>query len=95
MLQPIISIRFQSRKRSAWQSIALILLLAGAHIVARAQTSALAVKASFVGKPAVAPLERIVLSFNRPLAATDGKVAIFVGVTDMTALFTPTTNGFM
>jgi hypothetical protein len=93
MSRPIIRIRFQNRMRSAWQSIGLILLLACALVDARAQTSALAVTASFARKQPISPLERISVSLNRPLQSSEGRLVVFIGLTDMTALFTVTPNG--
>lgn len=94
MRRPIIRVRFHPQVCNTAQVITLAVLLACVHVSARAQAPLL-IKASFAGKPTVTPLERIVLSFNRPLATTEGKVAIFVGVTDMTALFTGTAQGFV
>lgn len=92
MSRPIIKIRFLLRKPSAWQAITIILLLASAFVVARAQTSALAVTASFTGKQTISPLERISMNLNRPLQTTEGRLVVFIGLTDMTALFTATPN---
>ena len=91
MCRPLINIRAQRRQRSAWLVIALTLLLA--CVPARAQMPALVVKASFVGKPPITPLERIVINLNRPLPSSEGRLVVFIGLTDMTALFTATPNG--
>ena len=90
MSRPLINVRSQRRKRSAWLVIALTMLLACAH--ARAQAPALTVKASFAAKQTISPLERIALSLNRPLQSSEGKLVVFIGLTDMTALFTATPN---
>jgi hypothetical protein len=75
------------------RAIALLAWLIGAHVIGYTQTPALAVKASFVGKPPISPTERIAVSLNRPLQASEGRLVIFVGLTDMTALFAATPNG--
>ena len=93
MSYPLLRIRFQRRKRSDWQAITVSLLLVIASVVVRAQTSALALTASFTGKQTISPLERISLSLNRPLQASEGRLVVFIGLTDMTALFTATPNG--
>ncbi len=47
----------------------------------------LTLSANFTEQTAVAPSEKIGLQLNRPLQAADGTLAIFIGPTDMTALF--------
>ena len=94
MRKPVIIFRFQNVKRSA-SAIGLAVLLACAHagLRVRAQSPELTVKASFAGKQAVTPLGQIDLSLNRPLEPAEGRLAVFIGLADMTALFTSTPNG--
>ncbi len=84
----IITSRYQRVRRIA-PAIVLAVLLACAGVWAQAP---LTVHPSFAGKQAIAPLEPLVLRLNRPLAATEGRLAVFIGETDMTALFTSTPN---
>jgi hypothetical protein len=93
MRRSLINFRVSNFQKNRWQVITLAVLLACAHVIAYAQTPALAVKASFVGKPAISPLERIAVSLNRPLQASEGRLVVFIGLTDMTALFTATPSG--
>jgi len=89
MRQPIIIFRFLSVKRSAPAiGLAVLLACANAGVRALAQSPELTVKASFAGKQSIRALEPIVLTLNRPLAPAEGRLAVFVGLTDMTALFT-------
>src|SRR5438128_2533139 len=46
------------------------------------------VSASFADKPSVPPTESIELIFSRPLGELDGRVAVLIGTTDVTSLFT-------
>lgn len=94
MRKPIIIFRFQDVKRST-PAIGLAVLLACAQAgpLVRAQSPELTVQASFAGKQAITPFERIVLSLNRPLKPAEGRLAVFIGLTDVTALFTSTQNG--
>lgn len=94
MRWPVIIFLFQKVKRSA-SAIGLAVLLACAHAgpLVRAQSPQLTVKASFAGKQAIMLLEPIDLSLNRPLEPAEGRLAVFIGSTDMTALFTSTPNG--
>src|SRR5262249_24147226 len=48
---------------------------------------ALTLQPSFAGKPSVAPDEPIELTLNRPLAQSEGRLAVIVGATDLTDLF--------
>lgn len=84
--------RFPRVQRNA-PAIGLAVLLAcafvGVHVRAQAP---LAVQPSFAGKQAVSSLEPLVLRLNRPLAATEGRLAVFIGSTDISALFTTAPN---
>jgi hypothetical protein len=93
MRKPTIIFCFPNCQRRARLAIALAVLLACADAGARAQTPALTVTASFVGKQALSPLERITLNLNRPLRSAEGRLAVFIGLTDMTALFTAAPRG--
>jgi hypothetical protein len=84
---------FQNIKRSAWLGINLAVLLTCANAGAHAQSLDLTVKASFTGKGEITPLEQINLNLNRPLEPAEGRLAVFIGSTDMTALFTSTPKG--
>jgi hypothetical protein len=94
MCRPIIRIRFQSRKRSTGLAITLAMLLVCAYVGfrVRAQAPELTVQANFAAQQSLSPLAPLALSLNRPLAATEGRLAVFIGVTDMTALFTVRPN---
>lgn len=94
MRKPIIIFRFQNVKRSA-PAVVLAVLLAGVHfsLRVRAQSPELTVQASFADKQAITPLEQIALSLNRSLEGAEGRLAVFIGLTEMTALFTATPNG--
>jgi hypothetical protein len=93
MRKPITIFRLQNFRRSA-SAIGLAVLLAGAYVGlrARAQSPELTVQASFAGKQAITPLEPIVLSLNRPLEIAEGRLAVFIGLTEMTSLFAPASN---
>lgn len=95
MRRPIIIVRFENVKRSVLLAIGVAVLLAcaGAGLLAQAQSPELTVQASFAGKQAITPLEQIDLSLNRPLEPAEGRLAVFIGLTDITALFTATPNG--
>jgi hypothetical protein len=94
MLRPTITVRSENLKRGALLGIGSIVLLACANgsLLAQAQAPELIVSARFAGKQAITPLERIDLRINRPLEPAEGRLAVFVGLTDMTALFTATPN---
>jgi hypothetical protein len=93
MPKRIITSRFQRVTRSAVAiGLAVLLTCACAGIRVHAQAP-LTVQPSFAGKQAISALEPLVLRLNRPLAATEGRLAVFIGLTDMTALFTATPNG--
>ena len=79
---------FQRVRRFALAiGLAVLLTCAYAGVWVRAQAP-LTVQPSFAGKQAISPLEPLVLRLNRPLATTEGRLAVFIGLTDMTALFT-------
>lgn len=94
MCRPIIRICFQSSKRSGGLTIALVTLLMCAYVGfrVRAQAPELTVQANFTAQQTLEPLAPIVLTLNRPLTTTEGRLAVFIGVTDMSALFTVTAN---
>lgn len=89
-----IRIRYPHMQRRTWLVFAFALLLACAYIGfrVRAQAPALTVQADFTAQQTLAPLTPIVLKLNRPLTATEGRLAVFIGVTDVTALFTVNAN---
>jgi hypothetical protein len=66
----------------------LVVPLACANIGARAQALELSITANFAGKDAVSAQQRLALILNRPLQPSEGRLAVFIGLTDMTALFT-------
>ncbi len=86
-------------KTQSWLAPGLAGLLAFPHAAAMAPTPAVAaaqeltVTASFAGKESVAPDEQIELLLNRPLQPSEGRLAVFVGQTDLTNLFTVTERG--
>ena len=57
------------------------------------ETHQLNVSASFASKEAVAQTELIGLRLTRPLQASEGTLAVFVGQTDITSLFNSTEKG--
>jgi hypothetical protein len=68
------------------------LACANAGLLVRAQSQELTVSASFADKQSVTPLEQIELRLNRPLLSTEGKLAVFIGQTDVTTLLTAVGN---
>ncbi len=94
MRKPLLIICFPNRKRSIGLAITLAMLLVCAYVGfrGRAQAAELTVQANFAAQQSLSPLAPLALNFNRPLAATEGRLAVFIGVTDMTALFTVTPN---
>ncbi len=93
MRWPVISSLFTKFKRSPAMGLTFLLVCAHAGPLVRAQSPELIVKASFAGKQAITSLEQIDLSLNRPLEPVEGRLAVFIGSTDMTALFKSTPNG--
>src|SRR5512134_763665 len=55
---------------------------------ARAEGPALSVTPSFAAHAAVSTADAVMLTLSRPLAAAEGRLAILVGSTDWTDLFT-------
>src|SRR5262245_38310271 len=53
----------------------------------------LVVTASFAGRDSVAPDEPFELRLNRAVPASEGRVAVIIGATDLTNLFTLVGNG--
>ena len=86
--------RLQSIQRRAGIILAFAMLLMCAYVGfrVRAQAPMLTVQANFTPQQTLQPLAPLVLTLNRPLTATEGRLAVFIGVTDMTALFTVTAN---
>jgi len=68
-----------------WKRLPVLALLLATAFSAHAQE--LQVEASFTGDRWLPRDARIALRFSRPLQPSDGKVAIFIGNTDMTSLF--------
>ena len=75
--------RFVSRRRPA-TILFLWAIFTLAGTVARAQE--LTVSARFGSGQLIGPKDHIELKLNRPLAASEGKLAVFIGRTDITAL---------
>jgi hypothetical protein len=90
MLRPKIIASYQNFRLVTLLAISLTVLPSSVNrgLLAQAQSPELTITASFAGKQAITPLEQIDLTVNRPLAPTEGRLAIFIGLTDMTALFT-------
>ncbi|MDQ3474113.1 MAG: hypothetical protein M3447_10285, partial [Acidobacteriota bacterium] len=57
------------------------------------ETREVKVSESFAGKESVTPTELIGLRLSRPLEASEGTLAVFIGQTDVTSLFTSTEKG--
>jgi hypothetical protein len=78
----------------------LVLVIAGSlictaiNLPAQALSQELSVSASFTNTTSVAPSEKISLHLNRSLQSSEGRIAIFVGATDMTALFAAQESAF-
>lgn len=94
MFRPIIRTHLRHGPHRAWLAIVLVLMATCAYVGfrARAQAPALTVQANFTAQQTLQPLAPVVLSLNRSLTATEGRLAVFIGVTDMTLLFTVTEN---
>lgn len=94
MRTPVIIFGLQNVKRRAPAiGLAVLLACASAGSLVRGQSPKLTLKASFAGKQAIKSLEQIDLSLNRPVEPAEGRLAVFIGSTDMTALFTSMPNG--
>ncbi len=68
----------------------VLAVLAGStslRFLVQADSQGLTVSASFTDKQAVAPLEAIQLSLGRPVRPDEGRLAVFIGETDVTVLF--------
>ncbi len=72
--------------------VTLLLILASTELFAQTGTAEIKVEASFAEKR-VAADENIELRLNRPLPASDCKLAILIGATDVSSLFTQ--NGLL
>ena len=86
----------QRLKSCAWLTIGLVwasiyLATDGAAQQQTAQPE-LVVQASFNAQIPVSPDAQIELRLNRPLANAEGRVAVLLGQTDLTALFIATEN---
>ncbi len=77
------------RQIRCFVAIAVLALLSGSHFdsYAVSQSQELTVAASFQSTESVESQERISLRLSRPLGPNEGTVAIFIGGTDVTALF--------
>ncbi len=70
--------------------LALMIASANADLLARADSQDLTVTASFADKEQIGPLDPIQLLLSRPVQPPEGKLAVFIDETDLTALFTAT-----
>src|SRR2546425_5630525 len=83
------------RHFSQWFAPLLVIFGAVAFGLASGRLSPqddLTIRADFTAKESFRPSEKITLSFSRTLQTSDGTVAIFIGETDMTSLFTRIDN---
>jgi hypothetical protein len=78
----------KNAKLLASLSLALLISLVGVCRFPKVYAQDLSVKASFADKPSIAPNERIDLHLNRPLQSAEGRLAVLIGQTDLTAFFT-------
>ncbi|MFN7928914.1 MAG: hypothetical protein U0Y68_13390 [Blastocatellia bacterium] len=92
MGKPIMTTGFQCIRRIALASALVVLLTCACAGVCVHAQAPLTVQPSFAGKQTIARLEPLVLRLNRSLPATEGRLMVFIGLTDMTALFTITPN---
>src|SRR5215510_10171871 len=61
-----------------------------ANIFINVYAQDLSVTANFADKPSITVNEPIQLQLNRPLQAAEGRIAVLIGQTDMTAFFATT-----
>src|SRR5262245_17933447 len=77
----------------AWLTSGLLWALIYLTAASAAQEpTELVVQASFNTQTPIAPDAQIELRLNRPLALSEGKLAVLLGQTDLTALFSATEN---
>src|SRR5215813_9268536 len=92
MLQLITSISsILSMKPKAWLVVGMTCLLSISQVDGGSQVRTaqeLTITASFSDKESVAPGEPIELTLSRPLSGSEGRVAVMIGETDLTGLFT-------
>ena len=80
------------RERIA-QAITLCLVLASSAKAQDRELQELNINPSFSKKSLISPSELIGLQLNRPLQASEGALAVFLGDTDITSLFISTKKG--
>jgi hypothetical protein len=68
--------------------VALLLIAASTELFGQTGTPEVKIEASFEEKP-VATHEHIELRLNRPLRESEGRLAILIGITDISSLFKP------
>jgi len=92
MLQLITSFSsILSMKPKAWLVVGMTCLLSISQVDGGSQdrtAQELTITASFSDKESVAPGEPIELTLSRPLSVSEGRVAVMIGETDLTGLFT-------
>ncbi|MGH9839160.1 MAG: hypothetical protein ACREEM_10280 [Blastocatellia bacterium] len=81
----------------AWPRLVLIIVLAATpqHVTARGEAARqdLTVTVDFAEKKSVSPNEPIEVRLSRPLQSLEGRLAVLVGESDLTALFAATETG--
>lgn len=70
--------------------LALLIASTNAALLARADSQDLTITASFADKEQIGPLDPMQLLLSRPVLPPEGKLAVFIDETDLTALFTAT-----
>jgi hypothetical protein len=67
--------------------LAILLVWLKIGFITQADSQALTISADFINRQAVAPDEKIELRLSRIIRPTEGRLAIFLGQTDLTSLF--------
>lgn len=80
------------KKTFAAATLALMLCLTSVCLLGKVQAQDLIVNASFANQPTLAANEKIELQLSRPLQTSEGKLAVLIGQTDLSAFFIATEN---
>src|SRR5205085_6565415 len=82
----------QRLKIRAWLTSGLVWALIYLNAASAAQQPELIIQAGFSTQTPIVPDAQIELRLNRPLLVSEGKLAVLLGQTDLTALFIATEN---
>ena len=87
-LTNMVSVARFNHRASLLAGVALLLISSSADLLGQTAATEIKVEPSFAEKP-VATSEQIELRLNRRLQASEGRLAVLIGVTDVSSLFIP------